>query len=118
MPADSGSDVFSNGDHFEVLAARQRVVWAAAILLYGVGDTVTTFWGLSTGGIAEAGPVAAPLMEAHGRFVLLGVKAVTFTAFYLLWRLVRTPGRVAVPLALATVGALVTAWNVAVITSA
>ncbi|WP_211694186.1 DUF5658 family protein [Natronomonas salina] len=118
MLGDSGTDLISDGDHLEALATRQRRVWLAAILLYGVGDTVTTFWGLSTGGIAEAGPVAAPLMEAHGRFVLLGVKVVTFGAFYLLWRLVRTPGRVAVPLALATVGALVTAWNLVVISSA
>ena len=118
MPGDTGSDVSSTGDHFAALAARQRLVWAAAILLYGVGDTVTTFWGLSTGGIAEAGPVAAPLMEAYGRYSLLAVKAVTFAAFYLLWRLVRTPGRVAVPLALATVGALVTAWNLVVVASA
>lgn len=118
MPGDTGIEVPSTGDHFEALAARQRQVWLAAVLLYGVGDTVTTFWGLSSGGVAEAGPVAAPLMEAHGRIVLLGVKAVTFAAFYLLWRLVRTPGRVAVPLALTTVGALVTAWNLVVITSA
>lgn len=118
MFGDTGIDASDTGDHFDALAARERQVWLAAILLYGVGDTVTTFLGLSWGGVAEAGPVAAPLMEAYGRFVLLGVKAVTFAAFYLLWRLLRTPGRVAVPLALATVGALVTAWNIVVITGA
>lgn len=96
---------------FEVFATRQRLLWVAAVVLYGVGDTATTFWGLSTGGIAEAGPVAAPLIDAYGRYALIVIKAVTVGGFYLLWRTVRTPGRVAVPLALATVGAGVTAWN-------
>ena len=123
MPGDTGSDVPSTdgpsaGGPFALLASRQQLVWAAAILLYGVGDTATTFWGLTTGGIAEAGPVAAPLIETYGRLSLLVVKAATFSAFYLLWRVVRTPGRVAVPLALATVGALVTVWNVLVVASA
>lgn len=105
-------------DPFEVLAARKRLVWATALLLYGIGDTVTTFWGLSTGGVAEAGPVAAPLVEAYGRYALLGIKAVVFAGFYLAWRFLRTPGRVAVPLALATVGGVVTAWNLVVIVGA
>lgn len=118
MPGDTGDDVPPTDGPFALLASRQQLVWAAALLLYGVGDTVTTFWGLTTGGIAEAGPVAAPLMESYGRYALLAVKAATFAAFYLLWRLVRTPGRMAVPLALATVGALVTAWNIVVVASA
>lgn len=118
MPGDSDDPRRAVGDPFELLASRDRQVWAAAILLYGVGDTATTFLGLSTGGIAEAGPVAAPLIEAYGRYALLVVKAATFAAFFLLWRLVSTPGRVAVPLALATVGALVTAWNLVVVASA
>lgn len=116
MTGDTGGRPASAKDRFEMLAANERLVWVAAIVLYGVGDIVTTFYGLSTGGIAEAGPVAAPLMEAYGRFVLVGVKAVTFAGFYLVWRVLRTPGRAAVPLALATVGALVTAWNLVVIT--
>lgn len=106
------------GDAIERLATRQRALWVAAVLLYGVGDTVTTFWGLSTGGVAEAGLVAAPLMEAHGRGVLLLVKAVVFVGFYCLWRVARTPGRAAVPLALTTVGLGVTVWNLLTIVSA
>jgi len=98
-----------------VLGGRDRLVWIAALVLYGVGDTVTTFWGLSAGGIAEGGPIAGPLIEAYGRYSLLAIKAAVFPAFYLLWRRLRTPGRVAVPFALALVGAVVTVWNVAVI---
>lgn len=118
MTGDTGGGRASAGDAFELLAAHDRQVWVAAVVLYGIGDTATTFWGLSAGGIAEAGPVAAPLIETYGRVALLGIKAVTFAAFYALWRILRTPGRVAVPLALATVGAIVTAWNVLVVAGA
>lgn len=103
---------------FELLADRERQVWIAAVVLYGVGDTVTTFWGLSTGGVAEAGPIAGPLIDDFGRVALLGIKIVTFGLFYAAWRVLRTPGRVAVPLALATVGGVVTLWNLIVITTA
>lgn len=101
-----------------LLGGNDRRLWIAAIVFYGVGDTVTTFWGLSTGGVAEAGPIARPLIEAYGRPALIGIKAVVFPAFYLIWRYLETPGRVAVPFALALVGTIVTAWNLLVITSA
>jgi hypothetical protein len=100
---------------FELLADAERPLWVAAVLLYGVGDTATTFWGLSAGGAAEAGPIAGAFIHAYGPVALLGLKAVVFTLFYLAWRVLRTPGRTAVPLALAVVGGLVTAWNLLVL---
>jgi hypothetical protein len=100
-----------------VLGGKDRQVWIAAIVLYGIGDTITTFLGVSIGGVAEAGPIAGPLMEGYGRSGLIGVKAVVFPVFYVVWRLLRTPGRVAVPLALALVGGVVTVWNLLVIAS-
>lgn len=102
----------------DLLSVRNRQVWLAAIVLYGVGDTVTTFWGLSVGGVAEAGPIAAPIIEAYGRAALLPIKAIVFGGFYVAWRALRSPGRVAVPLALAAVGGVVTTWNVVVIAGA
>ncbi|WP_049926501.1 hypothetical protein [Natronomonas moolapensis] len=92
-------------------------VWVAAILLYGIGDTATTLWGLSVGGVAEAGPVAGPLIEVYGPRALLLVKATVFGSFYAVWVMLRTPGRIAVPLALALVGGGVTAWNLLVVAS-
>jgi hypothetical protein len=102
------------------LADRERELWVAAVLCYGVGDTLTTFVGLSatTGSVAEAGPVAGPFMAAHGHLALLAVKAVIFVGFYLVWLLLRTPGRAAVPLALSVVGATVSLWNIVVILTA
>jgi hypothetical protein len=100
-----------------VIGGNHRILWVAAVLLYGVGDTATTFWGLSIGGVAEAGAVAGPLIGAHGPFALVGIKLIVFLAFSLVWQLLRTPGRVAVPFALAVVGGVVTAWNLVVIAS-
>lgn len=101
-----------------VIGGNDRQVWLAAILLYGIGDTVTTFLGLSAIGVSEAGPIAGPLIDGYGRHALLVLKAVVFASFYVAWRLLRTPGRVAVPFALSLVGAIVTAWNLIVITTA
>lgn len=101
-----------------VVGGRDVYVWIAAITLYGIGDTATTLWGLSTGGIAEAGPVAKPLIEAYGPCALILVKAVVFGLFYAAWAVLRTPGRIAVPLALTLVGGVVTGWNLFVVASA
>jgi hypothetical protein len=100
-----------------VVGGRDVQLWIAAILLYGVGDTATTLWGLSVGGIVEAGPIARPLIETYGPRALLLVKAMVFGAFYVAWVMLRTPGRIAVPLALALVGGVVTAWNLFVVAS-
>ena len=97
------------------LADRNVLLWGAALVLYGVGDTLTTLWGLSAPGIAEGGPVAGPLIELYGQHALIAIKAAVFGCFYAVWHTLRTPGRVAVPLALAFVGAVVTTWNLAVV---
>jgi hypothetical protein len=102
----------------EWLGTRTTHLWVAALLLYGVGDTVATLWGLSAPNVAEAGPVAGPLLVAYGPVGLIGLKVVVLGGFYLVWQLVRTPGRVALPLALALTGAVVTGWNLVVIGTA
>lgn len=103
---------------FESLATYEQWFWVAAILLYGVGDTVTTVWGLSAGGVAEGGLLASRLLAIYGYPGLLAVKAATFVVFYVAWRLLRTPSRVAVPFALAGIGLGVTTWNLIAITFA
>lgn len=99
----------------DLLASRERGLWILAVLGYGVGDLGTTLIGLTTGRGAEAGPVAAELVGGFGLLALLVLKLATFGTFYLSWRLVGPPVRVAVPLAVAIVGVLVTAWNVVVL---
>jgi hypothetical protein len=99
-----------------VLATHSRALWIGALVWYGIGDTVTTVWGLRLAdGVGEAGPIAAPLMETYGVVSLLWIKAALFLSGYLLWTRLTTPGRVAVPLALLVVGVTVTVWNGVVI---
>lgn len=102
----------------ELLIRYERELWIAAVLLYGIGDTVSTLVGLSFGGVAEAGPLAAPAMSTFGYGGLVGLKLAVFVSFGAVWSVLHTPARVAVPLALATVGGLVTVWNAVVIATA
>lgn len=103
---------------FQVTNRWERRLWILAFVFYGIGDTVTTLFGLSTGGVAEAGPIAGPALEQFGAGGLLGVKVIIFVIFGTVWAAIDTPGRFAVPLALMVVGALVTAWNALVILTA
>jgi len=97
------------------LRKRQQALWVAAVLLYGVGDAATTAVGMTTPGVAEAGPVAVHLVGGDGVGGLLALKVVLLAGSYGVWSVLRTPGRVAVPLALAFVGAVVSGWNLLVI---
>lgn len=98
-------------DWLTVLRNRQRALWLLAILFYGIGDTVTTRIGWSAEHTAEAGPIALPLIETAGIGGLVALKLVFFGLCYLAWYLVESPGRVAIPLALAVAGIGVTLWN-------
>ena len=100
---------------FTWLARRERALWAAVLLGYGVGDLLTTLVGLSTGRGAEAGPVAAELVAEFGIPALVVLKLASLGAFYLLWRLLGWPARVAVPMGVAGIGVFVTAWNAVVL---
>jgi hypothetical protein len=97
------------------LAARERGLWLVVLLGYGLGDLGTTLVGLSTGRAAEAGPLAAGLVTAFGLPALVALKLTSLATFYLAWRLLARPFRVAVPIAVAGVGVVVTVWNVVVL---
>lgn len=94
----------------------QRLLWLLAVLFYGVGDTITTTIGLLwVEDAAEIGPVALVAIDAAGIPGLLGLKIVFFAACFGLFYLLPSPARVAIPLALAVMGVLVTTWNTVVI---
>ena len=102
----------------EILADRTRLLWGLAVGLYGVGDLLTTVVGISTGRAAEAGPVAAGLVDTYGLGAVLPLKLGSLLAFYLLWRATPDPHAVGVPLGLALVGGLLTVWNTVVLLGA
>ncbi|ELZ12740.1 hypothetical protein C479_03855 [Halovivax asiaticus JCM 14624] len=99
------------------LRAHERTLWVIAILFYGVGDTITTGLGLWGTEAMEIGPIVAPLVDWHGPVGLLVVKVTTLSGFYVLWHVMSTPKRVAIPFALAFVGTVVTGWNVAIVST-
>lgn len=93
----------------------QSMLWVLAVVLYGVGDSVTTLVGLESDGVTESGPVALYALGQGGIPGFLLLKVGFIGLCFLVWWVVRTPGRVAIPLALIVVGAVVTGWNLVVI---
>lgn len=92
-----------------------RELWLLAALFFVGGDLLTTGVGLFAGGVAEVGPVVAPLIETYGLAAMVPLKLLAIGICYLLWRVTPAPHAVGVPLGLAVFGVLVTGWNVAVI---
>lgn len=100
----------------EIALEHQRLLWALAVLFYGIGDTVTTTIGLLwVDDAAEIGPIALVAIETAGMSGLLVLKVVFFAACFGLFYLLPSPTRVAIPLALTVMGIMVTAWNTIVI---
>jgi hypothetical protein len=90
-------------------------LWLVAVLFFGIGDAATTTVGLNTPGVTEGAPVVASHVRRHGVVAIVVLKAATFCGCYLAWRSLPRPHSVGVPLAVAFLGVVVTAWNVAVL---
>lgn len=93
----------------------QRYLWVLAVVFYGISDTATTLAGLRAEGAREAGPVAIAVMSYAGVPGFLALKVAFVSACFLVWAVVETPGRVAIPLALAVTGVGITLWNLRVL---
>ncbi len=94
-----------------ILDAATIELWVIALICFGVGDIVTTMAGLSAGHLVEAGPFVAPFINRFGLAALISLKTAAFGISLLLWKFTPRPHAVGVPLGLATLGVLVTAWN-------
>jgi hypothetical protein len=92
--------------------------WTIVLALYIVGDSVTTAVSLHGLGLAEANPLVAALVATVGVWGLLVAKLAAVLGYYLLWRALPSPYAVGVPLALATLGAAATGWNLIVMAMA
>lgn len=84
--------------------------WALALLAFVVGDTLTTAVGLSMG-LPEAHPAMARVIGAAGLAGVVGVKLAVVAGGAALAAAVPRDWRVGVPVGLALVGVVVTAWN-------
>lgn len=99
----------------EILQYYSPRLWALTLVFFVVGDLLTTWIGLSGGGVAEVGPLVGPLLDQYGLLAMLPLKAVAVGACYLLWRVTPDPYSVGVPLGLGVFGVLVTGWNAGVL---
>lgn len=103
-----------NSGTLERLQLAQPLLWAVAILFFGVGDAITTTLGLGMNGIYEMGPISSTLLDRYGLLSMPVVKIAIFGWFYVVWKLTPRPYRVGVPLGLSIVGVLVVWWNLLV----
>ncbi|MFB6361955.1 MAG: hypothetical protein ABEH59_11625 [Halobacteriales archaeon] len=90
-------------------------LWTIAIAFFGVGDLLTTAVGLSFRRTVEAGPLTSIAIDQYGLPIVVPLKVLTLALAYLLWRQAPAPQRIGVPLGLATLGVLVTFWNLAIV---
>jgi len=72
------------------LRGPQSLLWLAAVMLYGIGDLLTTTVGLRQRDIVEVGPVAAPVVAQYGTVGLVVLKCWLLLGSYLLWRAIPT----------------------------
>ena len=95
-----------------------RTLWALAVAFFVIGDLLTTSIGVSSGQVAEVGPLGDPIVSRYGLPGMVALKLVVVGLSYLAWRLIPAPDRIGIPLGLLFVGVLVTVWNFFVVLSA
>jgi hypothetical protein len=95
----------------ERLQFTQPLLWSVAIVFFGIGDMVTTGFGLSMNAVHEAGPVTSVFLEQYGLLSMVAVKLAVFGGFYFVWRLTPRRYQIGVPLGLVIVGVVVVWWN-------
>ena len=105
----------SGADVAELVHSVSVELWIITVLFFVVGDILTTLVGLLRGGVAEVGPLVAPLMSEYGLLVMVPMKLLALLVCLVLWRLAPAPHSSGVPLGLAVFGVLVTGWNAGVI---
>ncbi|AKU06340.1 MULTISPECIES: DUF5658 family protein [Haloferax] len=99
------------------MASLDAILWGAAALAYGLGDYVTTVLGVRMAGVQEGNPVVRLISGGDpgpGSFAVLKLVSVAlFFATY--WVLRPAVARLAVPISLTLLGAVVTVRNVRII---
>lgn len=97
-----------------VPALSERVLWAGALLVFGLGDLLTTAVGLQLGAV-ELSPVGSDVLHTLGWPGLVAIKLSLLAALWLAVRFLSSLVRWAVALALVVLGVLLVGWNSLVI---
>ncbi|MBX0297860.1 hypothetical protein [Haloarcula nitratireducens] len=90
-------------------------MWILALLLFGLGDIVTTALGLHVAGVVETHPIAQVFFQYSVLGTMGALKLAVFGGFYGIWKLVPRPHSLGIPLGLAVLGGIVTSWNLRVV---
>ena len=90
-------------------------LWLIAVLVFAIGDVVTTSLGLWLPGVTELHPVAASFFQYSVFWGMVVLKSIAFGSCYLLWGWTPQPYCVGVPLGLVVLGVGVTGWNIRVL---
>lgn len=96
------------------LDRQSRTLWAYALLLFVVADTVLTIVSLQYLPVHEIGPVASALVARFGVMMLVPLKLAAVDLFAIFWWITPRPHRVGIPVGLIAIGSVVTVWNGAV----
>lgn len=108
----------TSADERLTLAWSPRTLWTLAVAFFVTGDLLTTSVGVSSGQIAEVGPLGDPIVSRYGVLGMVALKIAVIALSYLAWRIVPDPERVGIPVGLLLIGVLVTLWNLFVVLSA
>lgn len=93
-----------------------RCLWLVVVLLYVVGDVLTTTVGLRYTTLQESSSLPSYLLVEFGAWMMTVLKLGALGLFVGLWRVMPHPVSYGVPLGLALVGYAVTLWNTTLIT--
>lgn len=121
LSLDTDLDLDGDGDRDLDLAVDpgHRGLWLAAVLVFGVGDVVTTHYGMATyDAIYEAHPLSNIVIGLGGTGGIIVMKTLAFGLAYVLYRKAPANWRVGVPIGLIVLGALIVANNLYVLRQA
>jgi len=89
-------------------------LWTTAIATWGIGDVITTQYGLERG-VEEAHPVMAQVLDRYGTEGMIAVKLIALGVFLVLYFKLPKPNRLGVPIGLILLGVAIIGWNLAAV---
>lgn len=93
------------------------VIWGLALLLFGIGDVLTTVVGIGVFGASESAPLAAAAIGGFGLASLVVYKVAFIAVAGGVYYVCPRPYRQGIPIGLVLVGVAVVAWNCVVLGS-
>lgn len=101
------------------LLSNTTFLWGAAAATFGLGDIVTTHYGLQQAGVEEAHPLSDLVLGVGGTPAMIAVKVVVFAvALYAAGNVVPRDWAVGIPVGLLMLGTVIVANNVNVLARA